>query len=664
MTSLPKFHRTFALLGASLLLLASLPGCAAASGALAPVVTVTTEKPGAPWTVDAIMQGASIPDVAASPDGRKVAWCEARPLDHGSGSDYDVRLFLSDHDGAARQQIDLDGHSARSPRWSPDGRWLSFLSNRNGEWNIYIYSTLEGGPFQVTDHSSSITDFKWSPATKMVAFLAAENNQAVRLWTLDVAGEVKPLTDNRQSVCHWDWSPDGSRIAFDHYPAGEQKEQYHFDISEVEVTTGKVNALLATPAGEAQPLYSPDGAYLACIIAGPPVEDFSTWRVNLLPLEGGPLKPLAAAPLMDGTAPMIGWAGDRQSIFCQSLTGTTSGVIRLPVDGTTAVAFSGQDRVISRPLMNPSRSIIGMVIEDAGTPPEAWLSPVDSYQPQKVSSANQALAGYSVPRTEVLRWRSGDGMVIEGLLVYPRDYQPGRRYPLLVTLHGGPAGNYYQQWIGSRDFFPVAVYASQGYAVLRPNVRGSTGYGPAFLTANLKDWGGRDYEDLMSGVERLVEMGVADPDLLGVMGWSYGGYLAAWAVGHTGRFKAAVVGGGPVNLVALAATTDLPDFLPHYLGGPWWKSPELYLTRSPMVNLRNIRTPTMIIHGEADTRVPFTQALELYRALTGEGVPVKLVSYPGAGHVPEEPRQLRDCLSQSLAWFSYYLPPGNGNPGV
>jgi dipeptidyl aminopeptidase/acylaminoacyl peptidase len=572
----------------------------------------------------------------------------------------------------------MNGYSARSPRWSPDGRWLSFLSNLDGQWNIYIYSATEGGPFQVTDHPLPITDFKWSPATRMIAFLApgyasepggelpregVAGMPVMRLWALDAVGAVKALTDNRQNVVHWDWSPDGTRIAFDHFPAGEQKEQYHFDISELEVATGTVRPLLNSPAAEAQPLYSPDGALIACVVSDLPAEDFSDWRVNLLPAAGGMPRTVAAAPLMDGASPLVGWEAGGRSIFCQSLTGTTSGIIRLPIDGSPAVAFSGQDRVISRPLLNPARSAIGLVVEDAGTPPEAWVSPADSYQPVKVSAANEFQAGYFIPKTELIRWKSADGLPVEGLLVYPRDYQPGRRYPLLVTLHGGPAGNFYQQWVGDRDYFPVPVFASEGFAVLRPNVRGSTGYGPVFTKANLGDWGGRDYDDLMSGVDHVIALGVADPDRLGVMGWSYGGYLTAWAVGHTTRFKAAVVGGGPVNLIALAATTDLPDFLPHYFGAPWWGAPELYLQRSPLTYASGISTPTLVIHGEQDSRVPLSQARELNRALKERGVPSELVIFPRAGHVPGEPAQLQECLNRSLAWFSRYLFPA-GKPGL
>jgi dipeptidyl aminopeptidase/acylaminoacyl peptidase len=623
------------------------------------------------------MQVASILDVAVSPDGARVAWSEARPLD-GQRDEYGIRLFLAGRDGSGRQPIAMNGFSARSPRWSPDGRWLSFLSNRDGQWNIYIYSTTEGGPFQVTDHPSPVTDFMWSPATKMIAFTSPDNPglsagarqtadvagvPVMRLWTLDPDGRVKALTDFRQNVGHWDWSPDGARIAFDYFPAGEKKEQYSFDIAEVELASGTVRRLLSTPAGESQPLYSPDGSLLACVIAPPPVEDFSAWRVNLLTLAGGTLRPLADAPLMDGASPMVGWEAGGQAIFCQSLTGTTSGIMRLPVGGTAAVAFSGKDRVISRPALNTARSAIGMVIEDIGTPPEVWVSPVESYQPVRVSDANEYQVGSFVPRTEVVRWRSNDGLAIEGLLVYPMGYQAGKRYPLLVTLHGGPAGNFYQHWIGSRDYFPVAVFATEGYAVLRPNIRGSTGYGAGFARAVIKDWGGHDYEDLMTGVDKVVSMGVADPERLGLMGWSYGGYLSAWAIGHTNRFKAAVVGAGPVNLISLATTTDLPDFIPHYLGSLWWDEPGLYLQRSPMTYARNIRTPTCIIHGESDTRVPFSQAQELHRALGMAGVPVKLVSYP-AGHVPETPVQLRDSLDRSLEWFRFYLPPQNDRPGI
>jgi dipeptidyl aminopeptidase/acylaminoacyl peptidase len=261
-----------------------------------------------------------------------------------------------------------------------------------------------------------------------------------------------------------------------------------------------------------------------------------------------------------------------------------------------------------------------------------------------------------VGRTEVRRWKAPDGREIEGLLTLPVNYEPGKRYPLLLVIHGGPMGVWGQTFVAEPTRYPIAAFAARGYAVLRGNPRGSSGYGKAFRYANFKDWGGGDYRDLMAGVDAMIRLGVADPDRLGVMGWSYGGFMTAWTVTQTQRFKAASVGAAVINLASFTATTDIPSFVPGYFGAEPWDDPELYRKHSPISHVKGVRTPTLIQHGEADERVPIGQGYELYNALKRQGCPVQMVAYPRTPHLANEPRLVLDIMRRNVGWFDRHVP--------
>ena len=232
----------------------------------------------------------------------------------------------------------------------------------------------------------------------------------------------------------------------------------------------------------------------------------------------------------------------------------------------------------------------------------------------------------------------------------------GKRCPLILIVHGGPMGVFSQNYVGVPSAsWPLAAFAAHGYAVLRPNPRGSGGYGKDFRFANLKDWGGGDYRDLMAGVDHVIAQGIADPDRLGVMGWSYGGFMTSWIITQTPRFKAASVGAGVTNLVSFTGTSDIPSFLPFYFGGEFWDDLDAYRKHSAMFNVKGVRTPTLILHGEKDERVPISQGYELYNALKRQGCATQMVVYPRTPHAPSEPKLLLDVLKRDLAWFDKYV---------
>ena len=299
--------------------------------------------------------------------------------------------------------------------------------------------------------------------------------------------------------------------------------------------------------------------------------------------------------------------------------------------------------------------MFGFVRQAADAPPEAFVASATNFTPVQVSRANAGLSMPPLGRTEVVRWKSADDKEIEGLLTYPVGYQAGQKVPLILNVHGGPAGVFQQTFIGGRGAYPLATFAARGYAILRPNPRGSSGYGVAFRRGNLKDWGGADYQDLMKGVDQVIAMGVADPERLGVMGWSYGGFMTSWIVTQTHRFKVASAGAPVTNLMSFNGTADIPAFVPDYFGGQFWEAMELYQKHSPIFNVKGVTTPTMIQHGDADIRVPISQGYEFYNALRAQGVPTRMIVLPRQPHGPNEPKMQLAAMQANLEWFEKYL---------
>ncbi|MDR9416019.1 MAG: prolyl oligopeptidase family serine peptidase, partial [Gracilimonas sp.] len=259
---------------------------------------------------------------------------------------------------------------------------------------------------------------------------------------------------------------------------------------------------------------------------------------------------------------------------------------------------------------------------------------------------------------ETITWTSYDGMQIEGLLIYPIDYKEGEEYPLFLNVHGGPGGVYSNTFLGSGAFYNAAFFAHHGYAVLKPNPRGSSGYGKEFRYANFQDLGEGDYEDIMSGVDEVIEMGIADPDQLVMAGWSYGGYMAARIATKTDRFKAISMGAGLFNLESMFVTTDVIDYGLGLMGGGYWESDELkevYKKLSPHTMVDEVTTPVQLLHSSNDQRVPASQSFEMYQVLKRMDVPTELVLYPRSGHGPSEPKLSVDVGMRVLDWFDTYL---------
>jgi dipeptidyl aminopeptidase/acylaminoacyl peptidase len=633
-------------------------------------------------TIDDLMRLRTVWGVQLSPDGSRVAYVVSVPNLEKNLHDTDVWMVPASG-GEAKP---LTGGPKRddTPRWAPDGQRIAFLSDRDGPPNLYLLS-LDGGEAQkLTTESGGVQRFAWSPDGARIAFTSAdptaeadrkasEENAGVvvvdekfspaRLRVVDVASkQVRGLTAGDRHVTGFSWAPDASRLAFSSQPTPRVPDRDRSDLFTVAADSGAAQPLVVQPGPDGSPEWSPDGRWIAFSSLGGRSE-VGPEGLYLVAAAGG--APRRAAPEFDAGVQDFAWGPDARDVYFTSTLRVRMQVFRVPAAGGPVVPITSGDRVHSGFSLSRDGSRVALAVQDPLTPPEVHVSPTAAYNPTRLTRTNPELDSLALGPMEVVRWTSKDGMEIEGLLLLPVGHHAGRRYPVLTYVHGGPSGVFtlgFEPQLGAAPFpiqagpYPIQAFAGLGYAVFMPNPRGSSGYGRAFQRANIKDWGYGDFQDIMTGLDHLVSRGSADGDRLGMMGWSYGGYMTSWTISQTDRFKAASVGAGLPNLFSLHGTTDIPDALARdYFGERPWKAKELYERSSAMYFAQNIKTPTLIQHGEKDDRVQLGQAWELYRALEANDVPRLFVIYPRQGHLIMEPKQQRDMLKRNLDWFTRWI---------
>lgn len=616
-----------------------------------------------------------------SPDGSRVVYTVNEAVTAADKSEFITQVWMANVATKQSTQLTFGEKSSTNPKWSPDGKWIAFLSNRKDNRNNLYRLSLEGGEAEpLTELKSGVGNFDWSPDGRFIAYTMTdpkteeeekndkgrndfrwvdENLKMSRLYVIpvekDANGKREPrkLTTANYHVGSFDWSGDSSRIAFNHSRSPVANDWTTGDVSIVEVANAKVTVLANTPAAEDSPRYSPDGKSISLIVNDNPSRWAQSSTIQIFPAGGGQPKVLLASH--DGQPGIAGWSADSKRIYFSETKGTATQLYVVDVAANRIDEVKTTPAVLSGINLNHTGTMFGFVRQTADTPPDAYIASAANFTPVQITTVNADIKMPPLGKTEVIRWKSKDGREIEGLLTYPVGYQTGQRVPLLLNVHGGPAGVFVQTFIGGRGVYPLAAFASRGYAILRPNPRGSSGYGTEFRRANTKDWGFGDYQDLMTGVDRVIEMGVADPERLGVMGWSYGGFMTSWIVTQTKRFKAASAGAPVTNLMSFNGTADIPAFVPDYFGGQFWEVMDVYQKHSPLFNVKGVTTPTMIQHGEADVRVPISQGYEFYNALKVQGVETRMLVLPRQPHGPNEPKMQLAAMKANLDWFEKYI---------
>ncbi|HZS59945.1 MAG TPA: S9 family peptidase [Gemmatimonadaceae bacterium] len=639
-------------------------------------------------TSDDVMGLRSLGGFALSPDGQTIAYSVSSWDKSGDNPVRRGHVWLVPSAGGAPKQLTFGDRSESAPRWAPDGKTISFVTARGGaeeKPQIWLLP-VDGGEAHVLTHAKDgVETYAWSPDGSRIAYLSADAPSATdetkrkhhddaivfeqptsrtHLWVASV-----PSGESHE-VAHGDftlsmlaiegepqWSPDGTRIAFVASPTGLLRD-LRGTAYVATVATSTLDAISpeyrAAPVGLTQPVWSPDGRTLA----------FTTFPQGKLEGDSIPEPILNDGDIVlydvaskksrtmheanqPATLTQLRWAPDGKSLLFVAADHVYQNVIAFDVASGHYRRLT-TDKVIGSMSLNRDGSRVAFSMNTPTSPSDLYVSDLTFASPTRVTTLNPQVASLALGQTEVVTYKN-DGLELQGILIKPVGYQPGQRYPLLVEAHGGPTG-------ATLDGFQNnQVWAGRGWAVFMPNPRGSEGFGESFMRANILDLGGGDFRDIMAGVDLLVKRGLADSTRMAFEGWSYGGYMTAWVVGHTGRFKAARMGAGMSDLQSMYGTSEIAGYIGLFEGGrPTAATLAKYREQSPLTYADRVTTPLLILHGASDPRVPPGQSMEMYRALRDQGKPVELVLYPREQHALNEYAHLVDRMQRDSAWISRY----------
>lgn len=629
----------------------------------------------------------SISEAVISPDGRRVAWVESLSGKNGAPSGKSAIYVADWESGGAPQRVTAAGGGAAaaegSVAWSPDSKQIAFLSDATHSGQLQLYVTAPGGGArQLTHVKGDLSNPVWSPDGKSIAFLFIENapraagplaaeapDEGVvgakiyeqRLAIADLAaGGVRQVTPADMYVYEYDWSPDGQKIvATAAHGNGDDNwyvaQIYIFDA--LQATTPQ--SIYKSDMQIGTPKWSPDGKSIAFIAGLMSDEGSVGGDIYTLPADsssGGGARDVT--PDIKASPSSLEWsAGSRAVLFAEIIDGQ-SGVASVNLDsGEVSSLYTGAERLGSNGFgvgisLSRDGKIAATVRQSFSQPPEVWAGPIGNWK--QITHVNSALRP-AWGKAETLHWQSdmGAGQEIQGWLVYPQNYDPSKKYPLVVEVHGGPASANMPSWPSRRSY--AAALPAAGYFLLLPNPRGSYGSGETFTRANVKDFGGGDFRDIMAGVDAALASLPIDPHRLGITGWSYGGYMSMWAVTQTHRFNAAVIGAGLADWLSYYGENQIDKWMTFYFGDTVYNNPAVYAKSAPITFIKNVQTPSLIVVGDSDGECPPPQSYEFWHALVTLGVPTQFVIYPHEGHGFANPAHSRDVVERAVAWFNAHL---------
>lgn len=647
------------------------------------LVAVPRPARGAPPSLDDIVDlvQVSLPQIA--PDGSRILYTRTT-LAPWKENTRVSQIWIVRADGSDRHAF-LNDNKDRDVRWSPDGSRVAFLAERDQPKSrtapdadqgaqLYVIRADGGEARQVTHHEGGISRYEWAADGAHLFFVAdnpeTDAERAARragddaiyvdegpngqgpgrfnsLWMVDVAdGPERRITREPMFIEDFMPSPDGRRIAITFRTENTRNGSYHTEVALIDVADGSRQTLTHNEAPEHAVSWSPDGRTIAYLAPDNGDWDLAEDKLWTVPASGG--TPHLVSSTFGGDIGRYFWAPDGQTVVFSGVDRARGGVYRLDLASGRVATIAHGDW--SGELDSVSRSrLAGAGVRSApNAAPDVQLVDLKTGATTALSDANPQVRGWTLAQFRAVSWKSRDGRPIEGMLWLPADYHSGR-LPLLLSVHGGPAG------VWATAFRPIdEVYTGLGWAVLEPNVRGTTSYGDQLLDGNMKDIGGGDYEDLMTGVDALVAQGIADPDHLAIRGWSYGGVLGGWTITQTGRFKAASLGAMVTDWRSEYAMGFNFDVSRWYIGGTPWDHPDAYLRQSSYTHVAQVTTPTILFHGERDTTDTIGQSMMFYQALRDRQVPVRFIRFPREPHGFTEPHHQRIRDAEEVAWLMKY----------
>lgn len=636
-----------------------------------------------PIRVDDLFRIRTVREPQVSPDGQWVAYVVSQldSVKDRATSD----LFMVSWDGARTVQLTWSPEGEGAPRWSPDGRYLSFVATRGDvkTAQVWVLDRQGGEARRLTNHKAGVGAYAWSPDARRIAFVSQDPDSAamgadsararpvvVDRYAFKRDGEGY-LGNRRRHIYLYDlatdsvvqvtrgpfddgepvWSPDGRLLAFISERMGDPDRDNNSDLFVVEARAGAEPRRLTTWGGPdtGPPVFSPDGKWIAYAQGSEArMYAYSQDHLAVVPVDGGPAR--IVTPALDRSTGDWQWSADGRSITATLEDDRAVHLARIDVaSGRVERVLEGR-RVVQELAAGPNGKM-AVIAGMSGVPSEIYAFENGALRPLTRINA-EWLAQVQLSAAEDFSAKGKDGTVVNGLLTRPAAAPPGRPLPLLLRIHGGPAAQDQHAFNFERELF-----AANGYAVINVNYRGSTGRGQAYQQAIYADWGNKEVKDLLAAVDHMVSTGVADASRLGIGGWSYGGILTNYTIAQDTRFKAAISGAGSSMQLTMYGTDQYIYQYETELGQPW-KNPRLWEKVSyPFYQADKIRTPTLFMGGKDDDNVPITGSEQMYQALKSLGIDTQLVVYPGQNHGITKPSFQRDRLQRYLAWYDRYLRP-------
>lgn len=638
--------------------------------------------------------------VQVSPDGKHIAYNITST--NWSANNYDTEIWLSRDGGKPFQLTNTPNGSSNAAGFSPNSKWISFLADRGNKTQLYLVAVEGGEAFAITSEEDGIGSYDWSPDGTRIAFtkndpetkkekntkerygafgIEGEEYKLSHLWVMNFdidsirnAGflpcyETKAdssrnistpcykmpkavrLTSGEFTVTGFMWNPDGKQIAFNRQPDPLINSSIHSDIALVTIDDKKIKTIVSNPGSDFIQQWNPEGK---SILYTSSVNDtisnyFKNNRTFIHSLTSGTTREILTT--VDENKNIYDW-NPTGIVYGRSQKMRNAVYLFNPANGTTTEINTGMD-IPGFAAFSKDGSVMAVSGRNFNELNEIGTGKTGT-PPVRITEMTAQLKGWKLPVNEIISWKSKDGAEIEGVLLKPADYDPKKKYPLLVVIHGGPTGIDRPESTPSY-VYPIMQWCEKGAVVLRVNYRGSAGYGEKFRALNVRNLGVGDMWDVMSGVDHLAGKGMIDTSRMGCMGWSQGGYISAFLTTNTNRFKAISVGAGISNWVTYYVNTDITPFTRQYLQANPWTDMNVYLKTSPMTNISKASTPTLIQHGEFDRRVPIPNAFELYRGLQDRKVDSKLVVYKGFGHGINKPKERLAAVWHNWQWFNHFV---------